>query len=152
MDLHQIHIEDVFGPSLRWVSKSGLSQGHQAQKRHFSALWAACVPFVFGKTILASSYYSVYCVDAGNWNCRVDVKGAMPLPSQVWKERWDQLLVGSLLWHCWLGDRKDIQPQTPALQVPEAGHCLTWSSSVANEENENKGSSSSSHTSQMFCL
>jgi len=29
------------------------SQGHQGQKRHFSALSAACVRFVFGKTSLA---------------------------------------------------------------------------------------------------
>ena len=31
-------------------------QGHRGQKRHFSALSAACVRFMFGKTSLASSY------------------------------------------------------------------------------------------------
>ena len=30
-------------------------QGHQGQKRHFSALLAACVRFMFGRTSLASS-------------------------------------------------------------------------------------------------
>ena len=31
-------------------------QGHRGQKRHFSALSAACVRFICGKTYLASSY------------------------------------------------------------------------------------------------
>jgi len=31
-------------------------QGHQGQKRHFSALSPACVRFTFGKTSLASGY------------------------------------------------------------------------------------------------
>ena len=31
-------------------------QGHQGQKRHFSAVKAACVQFMFGKTSLASSF------------------------------------------------------------------------------------------------
>jgi len=31
--------------------------GHQGQKRHFSAVLAACVRFMFGKTSLASSFY-----------------------------------------------------------------------------------------------
>ena len=35
-------------------------QDHQRQKRHFSALSAACVRFVFGKTSLASSF-AVFC-------------------------------------------------------------------------------------------
>jgi len=31
-------------------------QGHQGQKRHFSALLAACLLFMFGKTSLDSSF------------------------------------------------------------------------------------------------
>jgi len=58
-DLHQVHTEDVFGPSLRrvWRSRSKVkSQVHQRQKRHFSALSEACVRFMFGRTSLASSF------------------------------------------------------------------------------------------------
>jgi len=34
-------------------------QGHQGQKQHFSAQSAACVWFMFGKTSLASSFFSL---------------------------------------------------------------------------------------------
>ena len=37
-------------------------KGHQGQKRHFPALLAACMRFMFGKTSLASSFFSlVHC-------------------------------------------------------------------------------------------
>ena len=61
----QIHIEVVFGPSTgrvwrsRWKVK-GQSQGHQGQKRYFSALSAAWVQFMFGKTSLASSFVCLF--------------------------------------------------------------------------------------------
>jgi len=61
-DLRQIHTEDAFGPSLGqvWKSKSKVKgQGHQGQKRHFLALSAACVRFMFRKTSLASRCYLV---------------------------------------------------------------------------------------------
>jgi len=53
-DLRQIHTEDVFGPSLGrvWRSIKVKGQGHQVQKRQFSALSVACMRFVFGKTSL----------------------------------------------------------------------------------------------------
>jgi len=57
-DLRQIHKKGVFRPSLGrvWRSRSKVKgHGQQGQKRHFSALSAACVPFIFGKTYLASS-------------------------------------------------------------------------------------------------
>jgi len=57
-DLLQIHTEDVFGPLRRqvWRSKSKIKgQGHQGQKQHFSALLAAFMRFMFGKTSLGSS-------------------------------------------------------------------------------------------------
>ena len=57
-DLRQIHTEDVFGPLLERVWRSRLKvkgQGLQGQKRHFPALSAACVWFIFGKTSLAST-------------------------------------------------------------------------------------------------
>jgi len=58
MDLHQIHMEDVFGPSLRWVwmlrSKVKVTRD---KKRHFSALSAACMQFMFGKTSSASCFF-----------------------------------------------------------------------------------------------
>jgi len=41
--------------SLARTSLKVRGQGHQGQKRHFSAILAACVRFVFGKTSLASS-------------------------------------------------------------------------------------------------
>jgi len=68
-DLRQIHKEDVFGPSLRrvWMSTSKIkSQSHQGQKRHFLALLAAFVRFMFDKTSSASSVYLyIYsCVNA----------------------------------------------------------------------------------------
>ena len=49
MDLCQIHMKDMFGPSLGpvWTSRS------EGQKRAFSALSAACVQFMFGKTIFS---------------------------------------------------------------------------------------------------
>ena len=53
MDLHQIHTEDVFGPLDEFEGQGQRSSG---TKRHFSALWAACVRFMFGKTSLASSF------------------------------------------------------------------------------------------------
>jgi len=59
--LRQIDREDMFGPSLGWVWRSLLKvkrQRLQGQKRHFSALLAACVRFMFGKTSLASSFLS----------------------------------------------------------------------------------------------
>ena len=58
-DLRQIHKEDVFGPALGGVSRSRSkikAQGHQGQKTAFSALSAACMRFLFGKTSLASSF------------------------------------------------------------------------------------------------
>jgi len=36
-------------------------QGHQGQKRHFSALLADCMQFVFGKTSLAFSWLLIEC-------------------------------------------------------------------------------------------
>ena len=42
-DLRQIHMEDVFGPSLGKFE----GQGHQGQKRHFSVLSAACVQIIY---------------------------------------------------------------------------------------------------------
>jgi len=53
--LHQIHKENVFGPSLGrvWMRTSKVKdQGHQRQKRRFSALSAARVRFMFGKHLL----------------------------------------------------------------------------------------------------
>jgi len=44
-------MEDVFGPR----SDEFKGQGHQGQKRYFSALSAACVPLMFGRTSLVSS-------------------------------------------------------------------------------------------------
>ena len=38
--------------------------GHQGQKRHFSALSAACLRFMFGKSYVASTCYLSYCVFA----------------------------------------------------------------------------------------
>jgi len=57
----QIHTEDVFGPSLRqvWRSKAK-GQGLKGQKQSFSALSAACVRFMFGKTSLTSSLFYLY--------------------------------------------------------------------------------------------
>jgi len=46
-------------------------QGHQGQKRHFSALSAACVRFVFGKTSLAST--------AQKHNCAINLHDAVTL-------------------------------------------------------------------------
>jgi len=55
-DLHQIHTEDVFGPSLGrvWRSRSK-AKVTRNKTRHFLALLADCMHFVFGKTSLASS-------------------------------------------------------------------------------------------------
>jgi len=56
-DLRQIHTEDVFRPSLGWVwtlRSNVKGQGHQEHKRHFSAISAARVRFMYGKTSLAS--------------------------------------------------------------------------------------------------
>ena len=64
-DLRQIHRKDVFGPSLGGIRMSGSTvkgQDHQEQKWHFSALSAACVRFLFGKTSLASTYIYYYDV------------------------------------------------------------------------------------------
>jgi len=64
-DLRQIHTEDVFGPSLGqvWTLKVKVKgqrsrSDNQGQKRHFSALLASCVRFMFGKTSLASSLFA----------------------------------------------------------------------------------------------
>jgi len=56
-DLHQIHKEDVFGPSPGqiWRSRSKVKgQGHQAQKTAFLALLVACVWFMLGTTLASS--------------------------------------------------------------------------------------------------
>jgi len=45
----QIHAEDVWSIALSLKVKVK-GQGHHGQKRHFSALPAACVRFMFGKT------------------------------------------------------------------------------------------------------
>jgi len=50
-------MEDVFRPSTSLEAKVK-GQCHQGQKRHFSALAATCVRFMFGQTSLASSFCS----------------------------------------------------------------------------------------------
>jgi len=68
-DLHQIHMEDVFGPSLgrvwMWRSKVKVTQ---VKKWHFLALLLACVQFMFGKTSSASSFYSDWFLENTNLN------------------------------------------------------------------------------------
>jgi len=57
-NLSLIHMEDVFGPSLGRVWRSGSKvkgQDHQGQKTAFLTLLAACMRFMFDKTSLASS-------------------------------------------------------------------------------------------------
>jgi len=62
---HRRHAWSTTWTSLKVMVKG---QGHQGQKRHFSALSAACVRFVFAKTSLASSFFvhffgfSILCV------------------------------------------------------------------------------------------
>jgi len=77
-DLRPIHMEDVFGPSLKqvWRSRSKVKgQGHQRQKKEFfSALSAACVRFMFGKTSLGSSLTSGW-VTARNLDFRTPLPG-----------------------------------------------------------------------------
>jgi len=76
-DLCRIHTEDVFGPSLRWVwrwSQSLSSPG--TKKRHFSALSAACVQFMFGKTSLASSINILFLF---SWPISTDISGCARL-------------------------------------------------------------------------
>jgi len=48
--------------SLTWTSLKVIvkDQGQQGQKQHFSALLAACVRFMFGKTSLASGLFLVF--------------------------------------------------------------------------------------------
>jgi len=48
---HGIHVW-----SLARMSLKVKGQGHQGQKRHFSALSVACMQFMFNKTSLASSF------------------------------------------------------------------------------------------------
>ena len=61
-DLHQIHTQDVFGgPSLGRVWRSRLKL--PGTKQHFSALSAACVRFMFGKTSLAFSLIIFFAND-----------------------------------------------------------------------------------------
>jgi len=76
MDLHQIDMEDMFGPLLRLVLRSrprSKVKVIRVKKRHFPVLLAACAWFMFGKTSLASSFdsnsfhntiptSSVYCI------------------------------------------------------------------------------------------
>jgi len=57
-DLCRIHMEDVFGPSLRQVWRSTVKITKD-KKRHFSSLSAACVRFMFAQTSLASSFGSL---------------------------------------------------------------------------------------------
>jgi len=52
MDLCQIHTEDVFDPSLGRVEGQGQRSTSPGTK---TALLAACVQLMFGKTSLASS-------------------------------------------------------------------------------------------------
>ena len=59
-DLHQIHMEDVFGPSLErvWVSRSKVKdQRHQGQKRHFGPLGGLRAVYVW-KNHLCSSLFT----------------------------------------------------------------------------------------------
>ena len=60
MDLRQIHMVDVFGPSLRrdWRSRSMVNVIRD-KKWHFSALLMVCMQFVFGKTSLAFSFHRI---------------------------------------------------------------------------------------------
>jgi len=46
-------------------------QGHQGQKQLFSALSAACVWFMFGKTFLASSFDIIYLAVELCWNMKI---------------------------------------------------------------------------------
>jgi len=46
----------VWSPAQSRLKFKVKGQGHQGQKRHFSALSAACMRFVFAKTSLASSF------------------------------------------------------------------------------------------------
>jgi len=63
MDLHQIHTEDVFGPSLRRVSRSP-----ETKKRNFSAASVTCMQFMFGKLSLASSSsHQLYLIHHFHW-------------------------------------------------------------------------------------
>jgi len=57
MDLRQIHTEDMFMvPPLDEFEDQCQKSRSQGTKTAFSALSAACVRFMFGKTSLASSY------------------------------------------------------------------------------------------------
>jgi len=50
-DSHRRHVWSLTRTSFKGKVKG---QGHQGQKRHFSAPLAACMQFTFGKTSLAS--------------------------------------------------------------------------------------------------
>jgi len=69
-DLRQIHMEDVFGPSLGrvWRSRS------PGTKRHFSAL--SCVQFMFGETSLVSSLKECLSLCFIRSICRQDCPGS----------------------------------------------------------------------------
>ena len=79
-DLCQIHTEDMFGPSLGQVWRSRSRSNVKVtsdKKRHFLALLAACVRFMFVKISLASSFHlslhqQLHLKDSNelSWNCR----------------------------------------------------------------------------------
>jgi len=52
---HGRHVWSLVRTSLK-VNVKVKGQGHRGQKWHFSALLAACMRFIFGKTFLASSF------------------------------------------------------------------------------------------------
>jgi len=54
------HGRRVWSLALTSLKVKVKDQGHQGQKRHFSAFSAACVRFIFGKASLASSFILFY--------------------------------------------------------------------------------------------
>jgi len=75
-DLRQIHTDDVFSPSVGQVWRSRKVKGERSKspgtKRHFSALSAACVRFVFGGSsavFTARSFY-LFAVNAAQLLCK----------------------------------------------------------------------------------
>jgi len=70
-DLCQIHMEDVFGPSLGRVSRSRSKVKVPGTKIAFFGPFGGCMRFMFGKTFLASRFCLCmkYLGGTAEWIC-----------------------------------------------------------------------------------
>ena len=121
----------AYGPTDATATRSSLAS---LKSRMVWPFWCRLTQAVLEKRPL-NGCLSVLLMLMGYWYQRASAQGPMPLPSGVrwWmKKGWGQVtgcgqcfVFPSVLWHCWLGDRKGIRPTKRCDAYSQRFHCRT---------------------------